>query len=39
MTTTEQREQDEPITHHYVLVLVVEVLTVTALFLLSRFYR
>ena len=39
MTTTEEREQDEPIKHHYVMVLVVEVLTVTALYLLSRFYR
>jgi hypothetical protein len=32
-------ENDEPIKHHYVMVLVVEALTVTALFLLSRFYR
>ena len=38
-TTPEQREVDEPIRHHYVMVLVVEVLTVTALYLLSRFYR
>lgn len=37
--TTEPRKDDEPIKHHYVMVLVVEVLTVTALYLLSRFYR
>jgi hypothetical protein len=34
------REQDEePIKHHYVMVLVVEVLTLTTLYLLSRWFR
>jgi hypothetical protein len=32
-------EQDEPINHHYVMVLVVEALTITALWLLSRWFR
>lgn len=32
-------DTDEPITHHYVMVLVVEVLTLTALWLLSRWFR
>jgi hypothetical protein len=30
---------EEPIRHHYVMVLVVEVLTLTVLYLLSRWYR
>ena len=32
-------DEDEPIKHHYVMVLVVEVVTVTALWLLSRWFR
>jgi hypothetical protein len=30
---------EEPIKHHYVMVLVVEVVTVAALWLLSRYFR
>jgi hypothetical protein len=30
---------EQPIRHHYVLVLVVEVLTLTALWFLARWYR
>jgi hypothetical protein len=30
---------EQPIAHHYVLVLVVEVLTLTALWFLARWYR
>jgi hypothetical protein len=37
--TTTGGTDDEPIKHHYVMVLVVEALTITALYLLSRFYR
>ena len=32
-------EDEQPIVHHYVLVLVVEVLTLTTLYLLSRVFR
>jgi hypothetical protein len=32
-------EDEQPIAHHYVLVLVVEALVLTALWLFSRFYR
>jgi hypothetical protein len=32
-------EDERPIAHHYVLVLVVEVLTLTTLFLLARAFR
>ena len=32
-------DRDESIAHHYVLVLVVEVVTLTALYLLSRYFR
>jgi hypothetical protein len=33
------QHDDEPIRHHYVMVLIVEVLTLTALYLLSRWFR
>jgi len=39
MTTTTGDQDDQPIKHHYVLVLIVEVVTLTALWLLSRWYR
>jgi hypothetical protein len=32
-------EDERPIAHHYVFVLVVEVLTLTTLYLLSRAFR
>ena len=40
MTDPASRLEDEqPITHHYILVLVVEVLTLTALWWFSRMFR
>jgi hypothetical protein len=32
-------QDNPPIAHHYVMVLVVEALTITALYLLSRYFR
>ena len=37
--TSPVEDRDEAISHHYVLVLVVEVVTLTALYFLSRFFR
>jgi hypothetical protein len=39
VTPTTAREDDEPIGIHYVMVIVVEVVTLTALWLLSRWFR
>lgn len=40
MTSVADKPEDEqPIAHHYVLVLVVEVLTLAALWFLSRYFR
>ena len=32
-------EDEQPIAHHYMFVLIVEALTLTALWFFSRFYR
>jgi hypothetical protein len=34
-----KREDEQPIAHHYILVLVVEIVTVAALWFLSRAFR
>jgi hypothetical protein len=39
VTGAADERDDEPIAHHYVLVLVVEAVTLTALYLLSRWFR
>ena len=39
MSRPNAESDDQPIAHHYVLVLVVEVLTLTVLWSLARWYR
>ena len=35
----EKQDDEQPIAHHYVFVLIVEVVTLTTLWFLSRYFR
>jgi hypothetical protein len=39
MTPITAKEDDEPIAIHYVMVIVVEIVTLTVLWMLSRWFR